>query len=72
MTGSPTVDIPEGRQRRPKSIGEWNAYILRGADQNARRARLAAVPEHWRERVRSHVLCYFAVKARARSRHPAA
>ena len=45
----------------------WNAYVERGPDLEERRRRLAEVPDHWREQVRCHVLCYFAVKARARN-----
>jgi len=48
-------------------LGGWNAYVIRGTDSEDRRARLAEVPEHWRERVRAHVVGYFAVKARARN-----
>ena len=53
-------------------LGTWNSYVIRGTDSEDRRARLAEVPEHWRERVRSHVVCYFAVKARAKSQLPGA
>ena len=55
--------MTEARQ----SLGTWNAYVIRGTDRADRSARLAEVPEHWRERVRAHVVCYFAVKARARN-----
>ena len=57
------------RDPRPlrQGLGTWNAYVERGPDLEERRRRLAEVPDHWREQVRCHVLCYFAVKARTRN-----
>ncbi len=52
-------------------LGTWNAYVERGTDPVDRTARLASVPEHWRETVRRHVVCYFRVKAHANSQRPA-
>ncbi len=52
-------------------LGTWNAYVERGTRPEDRTARLAEVPEHWREPVRRHVVCYFRVKAQANSQRPA-
>jgi hypothetical protein len=65
---SPARTAPDARQ----GLGTWNAYVIRGTDRADRGARLAEVQEHLRERVRSHVACYFALRAAARSRLPAA
>ncbi len=54
---SPARTLPHDRY----GLGGWNAYVIRGTNSEDRRARLAEVPEHWRERVRAHVLCYFAL-----------
>jgi hypothetical protein len=40
----------------------WNGYVLRGKDKAERSARLAEVPEEWRDSVRNHVETYFKIK----------
>lgn len=52
-------------------LGTWNAYVERGTSTEDRTARLAEVPEHWREQVRRHVICYFRMKAHANSQRTA-
>ena len=48
--------------------GEWNGYVESGKDLMERRARLAEVPEEWRDSVRAHVATVFAMKEAARLR----
>ena len=53
--------------RRPKrSLGQWNAYVVLGADREERRRRLEEVPKRWRKKVENHVRTYFAI---TRSKH---
>ncbi len=61
---SPARTALEARQ----SLGTWNAYVIRGTDRADRSARLAEVPEHLRDRVSAHVVCYFRVGAKVRKR----
>jgi hypothetical protein len=49
----------------------WNAYVESGKDIQERRARLAEVPDEWRESVRAHVATVFALKEAARLREKA-
>lgn len=45
-----------------------NAYVERGDTREERAARLATVPDNLRQAVKSHVACYFKVRAaKARS-----
>jgi hypothetical protein len=44
----------------------WNAYVEAGDSLQERRARLAEVPDEWRESVRAHVATVFAMKEAAR------
>lgn len=60
----------DARDRR-SGLGTWNADVERGTSTEDRAARLAAVPEHWREAVRRHVVCCFHVKAQAHSQRHA-
>ncbi len=46
----------------PSSPPEWNAYVESGKDLAERRARLDQVPEDWREGVKRHVGCLFAIR----------
>jgi hypothetical protein len=48
-----------------QALGQWNAYVASGASLEARRARLAEVPEAWREAVRAHLTLVFAMRAAA-------
>jgi len=45
-----------------KTKPQWNAYVAGGETREIRRARLAEVPEEWREEVRRHVETYYAVQ----------
>ncbi len=47
---------------RYDNLGTWNAAVERGATREERAARLATVPDNWRQRVMAHVACYFRVK----------
>jgi hypothetical protein len=42
--------------------GQWNAYVPAGKDKEERRARLAEVPEQWRDGVRKHAEAVFALQ----------
>jgi hypothetical protein len=46
----------------PSSLCTWNAYVEAGKDLAERRARLAEVPEAWREGVKRHLACVFAIR----------
>lgn len=48
---------------RTNNLGTWNAAVERGATREERAARLATVPDKWRQRVRAHVACFFKVRA---------
>ena len=54
---------------KPANLGMLNAYVERGETREERAARLATVPDNLRQAVKSHVACYFklrAAKARAK------
>jgi len=53
-----------------RGLGQWNAYVLAGRDRQARRDRLAQVPERFRAQVESHVRTYFAIQAAQKPRAP--
>ena len=46
-----------------KSQGYYNAWVTLGKDKEERLARLAEVPEEWREEVRHHVRTVFKIGA---------
>ena len=49
-------------------LATWKAYVESGDTREDRAARLATVPDNLRQAVKSHVACYFklrAAKARA-------
>jgi hypothetical protein len=46
-----------------KSQGYYNAWVTLGKDKEERLARLAQVPEEWREDVRHHVRTVFKIRA---------
>lgn len=43
--------------------GTWNAYVAAGKTREERAARLATVPNQYRQEVERHVLGYFRLKA---------
>ena len=53
-----------------RGLGQWNAYVLAGRDRQARRDRLAEVPERYRAQVESHVRTYYAIQAAQNPRSP--
>lgn len=55
----------------PRTRPQWNAYVEAGASLAERRARLAEVPDEWRESVRAHVALVFQLKDAARLREQA-
>lgn len=54
-----------------RTRSQWNAYVEAGASLAERRARLAEVPDEWRESVRAHVALVFQLREAARWREQA-
>ena len=46
--------VPTAQQKAKWSPPQWNAYVVAGETFEVRRARLAEVPEEWRDGVLSH------------------
>ncbi len=48
---------------KPANLGMLNAYVERGDTREERAARLATVPDKYREAVRRHVVACYRIKA---------
>jgi len=59
-----------GSDQSTRGLGQWNAYVLQGRTAAQRRARLAEVPDEYREQVESHVRTYYAIMRRRNPRSP--